>query len=155
HQIVVGQATSPAEVHRATPPGEFCKRVACRTTPAAPAGPLRCVCPDAPTGRMPALPGLTTRRGSWTRLLCMVPIRFWLACSTAFIGSAALAADADSGPVPAPPRRAAMDYGSMLTYTVGLRDAPGKSNANIALKGVCIRLGPSNADADPFEGYVR
>jgi len=26
HQIVVGQATTPAEVHRATPPGEPCKR---------------------------------------------------------------------------------------------------------------------------------
>jgi hypothetical protein len=26
HQIKVGQATAPAEVHRATPPGELCKR---------------------------------------------------------------------------------------------------------------------------------
>src|SRR2546422_581074 len=58
---------------------------------------------------MPALPGLTTRRGSWTRLLCMVPFRFWLACFMAFIGSAALAAGSDSGSVPAPPRRAATD----------------------------------------------
>ncbi|HEU0009856.1 MAG TPA: DUF6797 domain-containing protein [Verrucomicrobiae bacterium] len=81
----------------------------------------------------------------------MVPIRFWLVCFTASIGSAALAADSDSGSVPAPPRRAAMDYSSMLTYTVGLRDAPGKSNANLALKGVCIRLGPSNAAAVCFD----
>jgi len=44
-----------------------------------------------------------------------------------------------------------MDYGSMLTYTVGLPETPGKSNANIALKGICIRLGPSNAAAVCFD----
>jgi len=44
-----------------------------------------------------------------------------------------------------------MDYGSMLTYTVGLRETPGKTNANLALKGVCIRLGPSNAAAICFD----
>ncbi len=33
-----------------------------------------------------------------------------------------------------------MDYGSMLTYTVGLPLPPGKTNANLALKGICIRL---------------
>jgi len=33
-----------------------------------------------------------------------------------------------------------MDYGSMLTYTVGLPEVPGRTNANLALKGVCVRL---------------
>ena len=37
-----------------------------------------------------------------------------------------------------------MDYGSMLTYTVGLPVTSGKTNENLALKGVCVRLGGSN-----------
>src|SRR5882672_11182142 len=44
-----------------------------------------------------------------------------------------------------------MDYGSMLTYTVGLPSAAGKTNENLALKGVCIRLGGSNEAAVCFD----
>ena len=44
-----------------------------------------------------------------------------------------------------------MDYGSMLTYTVGLPTAPEKTNENLALKGVCIRLGGSNEAAVCFD----
>ncbi len=44
-----------------------------------------------------------------------------------------------------------MDYGSLLTYTVGLPSTPGKTNANLALKGVCIRLGGSNEAAVCFD----
>ena len=44
-----------------------------------------------------------------------------------------------------------MDYGSMLTYTVGQPVAPGKTNENLALKGICIRLGSSNEAAICFD----
>lgn len=44
-----------------------------------------------------------------------------------------------------------MDYGSMLTYTVGLPATPGKTNENLALKGICIRLGGSNEAAVCFD----
>jgi hypothetical protein len=44
-----------------------------------------------------------------------------------------------------------MDYGSMLTYTVGLPTPPGKTNENLALKGICIRLGASNEAAVCFD----
>src|SRR5262245_28729672 len=40
HQIVVGQATSPAKVYRATRPVNPASGVACRTMPAESAGPL-------------------------------------------------------------------------------------------------------------------
>jgi hypothetical protein len=60
---------------------------------------------------------------------------------------------ADDEPVFAAPSVTAprMDYGSMLTYTVGLPSAPGKTNENLALKGVCIRLGDSNEAAVCFD----
>ncbi|HYV31967.1 MAG TPA: DUF6797 domain-containing protein, partial [Candidatus Binatia bacterium] len=66
---------------------------------------------------------------------------------------AATAEDPDSAPVPRPTSSASarMDYGSMLTYTVGLPPVPGKTNANLALKGICIRLGASNEAAVCFD----
>src|SRR5262245_39010317 len=81
----------------------------------------------------------------------MVPLRFCLVVCSAFIGVAALAADSEPGPVPTAPRREAMEYGSMLTYTVGLKQTTGKTNANIALKGVCLRLGSSNEASVCFD----
>lgn len=39
----------------------------------------------------------------------------------------------------------------MLTYTVGLPVAPGKTNENLALKGICVRLGSSNEAAICFD----
>jgi len=44
-----------------------------------------------------------------------------------------------------------MDYGSLLTYTVGLPSLPGKTNDNLALKGMCIRVGTSNEAAICFD----
>src|SRR6266567_3455016 len=64
---------------------------------------------------------------------------------------AAAAAAAESIPRPANSSLTRMDYGSLLTYTVGLPSTPGKTNANLALKGVCIRLGGSNEAAVCFD----
>ena len=47
-QIVVGQATPPEKVHRATPKVNSASVVACRTVPAESAGPLRGLGRDAP-----------------------------------------------------------------------------------------------------------
>lgn len=60
---------------------------------------------------------------------------------------------AEDEPVALTPSIAAprMDYGSMLTYTVDLPPVPGKTNENLALKGVCIRLGGSNEAAVCFD----
>src|SRR5262245_15776444 len=57
------------------------------------------------------------------------------------------------------PKTASMDYGSVLTYTVGLPEVRGADNTNLALKGMCLRLGtPSGAtvcfDTDLLSYYA-
>jgi hypothetical protein len=71
-------------------------------------------------------------------------------CALALRSFAAGADDEPATAVPAVPVPR-MDYGSMLTYTVGVPSAPGKTNANLALKGLCVRLGGSNAAAICFD----
>ena len=44
-----------------------------------------------------------------------------------------------------------MDYGSMLTYTVGFPEGTNETNANLALKGICIQLGEANQTAVCFD----
>src|SRR5262245_21947087 len=80
------------------------------------------------------------------RLWLFLPMIIFLSAGTNL-----LAAEEDpsvpSSPVSAP----RMDYGSMLTYTVGLPVSPGKTNENLALKGICVRLGGSNEAAVCFD----
>ena len=71
-------------------------------------------------------------------------------CAAAMIGIAC-GADDGSTEVSASIKAPRMDYGSMLTYTVGLPSASGTTNANLALKGICIRLGGSHEAAVCFD----
>ena len=78
------------------------------------------------------------------RLSCFGGIIVFAAGALACLTALAQDADGDDPVPPAKPATASaprMDYGSMLTYTVGLPVPPEKTNANLALKGICIRLG--------------
>src|SRR5262245_18690707 len=72
------------------------------------------------------------------------------ACPGLVLG-AATPPDESAASSPARPRRVPMDYGSILTYTVGLPSAPGHSNDNLALKGVCLRVGEGGQGAVCFD----
>jgi hypothetical protein len=84
------------------------------------------------------------RRRPVDRLSRIVWTIAFAACSFAGPIVFAQAADGDD-PVSSVKTAAApaprMEYGSMLTYTVGLPAPADKTNANLALKGICIRLG--------------
>jgi len=64
---------------------------------------------------------------------------------------AAAGADPDPLESPASVRRTSMDYGPTLTYTVGLPALGPGTNANIALKGLGVRLGTNDEAAICFD----
>jgi hypothetical protein len=85
----------------------------------------------------------------------MAPHWRWIPCAVVLFFPGlleALGAEEEPGtfkiPAASVPR---MDYGSMLTYTVGLPSVPGRTNENLALKGICIRLGGSKEAAVCFD----